>query len=180
MAQQTVFEHFLQMIQGPEFWMSLAFFAIIVIAFRPMKQRLMAWGKHQADDVREKLDEPARLRKQAEDLLEKYESHTKNRDAEYAEIIKKAEDEIDFLQQEFDTKLKERLERKEKETAVRLQMIKDNGVKEMENQMLRLVVKKTYEMLAEHASQKNSTKEIDDALQSVYASLKENTHLIRK
>ncbi len=180
MAQQTVFEHFLQMIQGPEFWMTLAFFTVIVIAFRPMKRRLSEWGKHQADDVREKLDEPARLRKQAEDLLEKYESHTKNRDAEYAEIIKKAEDEIDFLQKDFDIKLKERLERKEKETAVRLQMIKDNGIKEMENQMLRLVVKRTYEKLAEHASQKNSTKEMDIALESIYSSLKENTHLIRK
>lgn len=180
MAQQTVFEHFLQIIQGPEFWMSLAFFTVIVIAFRPIKQRLSEWGKQQAADIQEKLDEPARLRKQAEDLLEKYESHTKNRDAEYAEIIKKAEDEIDFLQQEFDTKLKERLERKEKETAVRLQMIKDNGVKEMENQMLRLVVKRTYEKLAEHASQKNSAKEMDVALDRVYSSLKENMHLIHK
>ena len=59
-------------------------------------------------------------------------------------------------------------------------MIKDNGVKEMENQMLRLVVKRTYEKLAEHASQKNSAKEMDVALDRVYSSLKENMHLIHK
>lgn len=180
MAHQGVFEHFLHTIQGPEFWMSLAFFAVIVIAFRPLKKRLHEWGKQRKAEIQETLDEPVRLRRQAEALLEKYETHTKNRDAEYAEIIKKAEEEIDFLQADFDTKLKERLERKEKETAVRLQMIRDNGVKEMENQMLQLVVRRTYELLADHASQKNSSKEIDAALESVYSSLKENTHLIRK
>lgn len=168
-------------IQGPEFWMSFAFFAVILIAFKPLRKGLLAWGQARADDVQAKLDEPAKLRQEAEALLVKYQSHTKNKETEYAEIMKQAESEIDFLQKDFDERLKERLVRKDKETEVRLQMIYENGVKDMKNKMLKLVIKRTYEILLHHhKTKKDATKEIDKALDSVYETLKQNMHLVRK
>lgn len=171
---------FKQAVKGPEFWMSFAFFAVILIAFRPIKKRIQAWGGAYAAQIQAQLDQPANLRKNAEELLAKYEERTKNRDIEYADMMKQAEAEIDFLQQDFDQKLKERLHRKDVETQLRLQMIHENGVKEMENKMLKLIVDRTYEMLAKHTAHKNSAKEVDVALDCIYSSLKENAHLIRK
>ncbi|MBR5129672.1 MAG: hypothetical protein IKV03_00395 [Alphaproteobacteria bacterium] len=168
-------------IQGPEFWMSVAFFAIILGAFFPLKKFLNGWGKRQAAEVQAKLDEPANLRKEAEALLTKYENHTKNQDQEYVDIMKQAKSEIDFLQKDFDERLKERLVRKDKETEARLQMIRDNGVKEIENQMLKMVVKRTYDMLTQHhKTSKNASKEMDRALENVCETLKQNMHLVRK
>ena len=139
------------------------------------------WGQARANEVQAKLDEPANLRKEAEALLAKYENHTKNRDAEYADIMKQAEAEIDFLQKDFDERLKERLARKDKETEVRLQMIYDNGVKDMKNKMLKLVVKRTYEILSHHhKTKKDAGLEIDKSLDSIYETLKQNMHLVRK
>ncbi len=167
--------------QGPEFWMSFAFFAVILIAFRPLKKKLSAWGQNQAAQVQAKLDEPANLRKEAEALLTKYENHTKNKDKEYAEIMAQTQNEIDFLHADFDERLKERLIRKDKETEVRLQMIHDNGIKDMESQMLKMVVKRAYEMLTtHHKTQKDAAKDIDKALDDVYKTLKQNMHLVRK
>ena len=168
-------------VQGPEFWMTFAFFAIIFIAFKPLRKYLAAWGKGRSDEVRAKLDEPANLRKEAEALLEKYEKHTKDKDKEYAQIMAETQAEIDFLQKDYDELLKERLKRKDAETQVRLQMIRDNGVKEMENQMLKMVVQRTYDLLAHHHNQeKDAVKEIDKALDNVYETLKQNIHLVRK
>lgn len=168
-------------IQGPEFWMSFAFFAVILIAFRPLKKKLVLWGQSQAAQVQAKLDEPANLRKEAEALLTKYENHTKNKDAEYAEIMAQIKNDIDFLQKDFDERLKERLNRKEKETETRLQMIRDNGIKDMESQMLKQVIARTYDMLTcHHKNQKDAKQDIDKALGNVYETLKQNMHLVRK
>lgn len=168
-------------IQGPEFWMTFAFFAIIFIAFRPLKRFLNAWGQKNAAEIQAQLDEPANLRKEAEVLLAKYENHTKNQNKEYDDMMKQAKDEIDFLQADFDERLKERLARKDKETEIRLQMIRDNGIKDMENQMLKIVIDRTYEKLTHHQkAKKDAAKEIDKALESVYETLKQNMHLVRK
>lgn len=168
-------------IQGPEFWMSFAFFAIILLAFSPLKRFLATWGEKRAAEVQAKLDETAGLRKEAEALLAKYENHTKNKEAEYADIMKRAKDEIDFLQADFDERLKERLARKDKETETRLQMIHDNGIKDMESQMLKRVVARTYEVLTHHHKTKmDASEEIDKSLESVYETLKQNMHLVRK
>lgn len=168
-------------IQGPEFWMSFAFFAIILLAFRPLRKFMAMWGQKQAAEVRAKLDEPAELRKEAEALLAKYEAYTKNKETEYADIMKRSKDEIDFLQADFDERLKERLVRKDKETETRLQMIRENGIKDMENKMLKMVVNRTYDLLMQHhKNEKDASKEIDKALNSVCETLKQNMHLVRK
>ncbi|MGN1063026.1 MAG: hypothetical protein ACI4QM_01730, partial [Alphaproteobacteria bacterium] len=109
----------IELIKGPEFWMTFAFFLVLALAVRPIGRILSQWGQARADEIRAKLDEPVRLRTQAEELLAKYENHTKNRTQEHNEIIRAAESEIDFLQKEADQKLKDRLMRKENETAVR-------------------------------------------------------------
>lgn len=168
-------------IKGPEFWMSFAFFVVIIVAFRPIGRYLKIWGEKHAAEIQARLDQPAQLRKNAQELLEKYEERTKNREIEYREIMKQAEAEIDFLQQDFDQKLKDRLSRKDKETEVRLQMIHDNGVKEMKNGMLKLVINRTYEILSHHhKTKKDASGEIDKALDSIYDTLKQNMHLVRK
>lgn len=167
-------------IKGPEFWMSFAFFVILFISFKPLKQYLDNWGKAQAAKVQAKLEEPAKLREQAQMLLEKYEEHTKNRESERADMMKKAEEEIDFLQKEFDQRMKDRLERKKRETETRLQMIYDNGITDMKNQMLHLIVKKTYDILQNKEHQHDTKQEMEQALNQVYSSLNQHIDLVKK
>ena len=45
-------DSFLQIIKGPEFWMSFAFVAVILIAAHPLGRFLSRWGAQQADKVR--------------------------------------------------------------------------------------------------------------------------------
>lgn len=170
----------IEWIKGPEFWLSFAFFLVLAVAVRPMGRMLRTWGQARADSIREKLDEPARLKAQAEELLAKYENHTKNRKQEHTDIINAAKAEIEFLQQEADRKLKERLERKENETSTRLQMIHDNGIKELKNKMLRVIINRTYDILGKNAAKTNQEREMDKALERVYASLENNMDLVKK
>ena len=171
---------FLSHIKGPEFWMSFAFVCVVILSFNPLRRYLLQWGKTRADKVRAQLDEPAALRAKAEALLEKYEDHTKNQEHEREEILKQAEDEIKVLRAEFDERTKERLERKDKDVAKRLEMVQKNGIQHMKEQMARLVIQKTFQILKEDCTQNSKQKEMDKAINMLCQSLNEHKDLLKK
>lgn len=167
-------------IKGPEFWMSFAFVCVVIICFNPLRKYLTSWGNKQADKVRARLDEPAELRKKAEDLLAKYEEHTKNQESERKAILKQADEEIKVLRAEFDQRTKERLERKDRDIAARLEMVQKNGIQHMKEQMARLVVQKTFEILKEKQTPQSSETQMDEAIRRLCDSLNQHKNLVRK
>lgn len=172
-------DSFLQIIKGPEFWMSFAFVAVILIAARPLGRFLSRWGAQQADKVRAHLDEPANLRKQAEELYEKYVLHTKNQEKERANILKQADIEIENLRKDFEEHTAERMQRKDREVAARLKMVQENGTRQMKEQMAKLVIEKTYDILHERESDDTKRREMDKSIALLFDSLKKNTHLLK-
>ena len=172
-------DSFLQIIKGPEFWMSFAFVAVVLIAMRPLGRFLSRWGAQQADKVRAHLDEPANLRKQAEELYEKYVLHTKNQEKERADILKQAEIEIENLRKDFEEHTAERMQRKDREVAARLKMVQENATRQMKEQMAKLVIEKTYDILHERESDETKQREMDKSISLLFDSLKKNTHLLK-
>lgn len=170
--------HILEEIKGPEFWMSFAFIAVALIAFRPLKNYLAAWGTARAARIQKTLDDPANLRREAEDLLARYEVHTQNKEDERAEILKSAEEEIISLQKENKIRLTERMERKHTEMTGRLQTIEDNGIKQLKDQMANVIVQKTNAILKDQKTVPAT--EMDKALSQVFDSLTENKELIKR
>lgn len=173
-------ESIVHIIKGPEFWMSFAFVAVVLIAFRPLGRFLSQWGKSQADKVRSHLEEPARLRNQAEELYAKYVLHTKNQEMERADILRQGEEEIKNLRSEFEERTKERLQRKDREVAARLKMVQENGTRQLKDQMAKLVIKKTYDILHDRETEVAKTKEMDKSIAMLCETLKENVHLMKK
>lgn len=170
--------HFLNEIKGPEFWMSFAFIAVALITFRPVKKYLADWGAARAARIQKTLDDPANLRREAEDLLTRYEVHTQNKEDERAEILKGGDDEIISLQQENKLRLTERMERKHNEMTGRLQSIEESGIKSLKNQMAHIIVQKTNELL--ETQKPDAATQMDKALNQIFTSLNENNHLIKR
>lgn len=169
---------FLEEIKGPEFWMTFAFICVVLIAFRPLKKYLTNWGTARAARIQKTLDDPAKLRLEAEDLLARYETHTQNKEAERAEILKNAESEIIALQKENKVRLTERMERKHIEMSGRLKSIEENGVKQLKDQMANIIVQKTNSLLNEEKPAQ--TNEMDHALAQIFDSLTENKNLLKR
>lgn len=172
-------DSFLQIIKGPEFWMSFAFVAVVLIAVRPLSRFLTRWGQEQADKVRAHLDESARLRKQAEELYNKYVLYTQNQESERADILRQADIEIENLRKEFKENAAERMQRKDREVAARLKMIQENGTRKMKEQMANLVIEKTYGILHERESDEKKQRAMDKSIALLLESLKENAHLLK-
>lgn len=174
------FSILLEHIKGPEFWMSFSFFAVLLVAFNPLKKYLAKWGKERADKIQKSLDEPADLRKKAEELLKKYETHTQNQEQERTDILTAAEEEVLALQKENKIRLTDRMERKHIEMTNRLQTIQENGVKQMKDQMVGIIVNKAQDILKKNQNTPVSGVEMDKALNLIFHSLTENKDLIKR
>ena len=90
----------MSVISTPEFWLSVAFFAVVLIALKPLTRYLKKWGKERADQIQQEIKESAELRQKAENLLAEYKEKTRNKAKERAAILQRAKQEAVYLETE--------------------------------------------------------------------------------
>lgn len=162
-------------LQNPEFWVSLAFCLVVLIAIKPLKKKLADWGAERAQKVKRELGESADLRKQAEELYAEYKARTKNLEKECAEIINAAKKESLNIQQEADEKIVERVSFRKKEVQDKIRSIEESTGQDITARLLAQVMDKTKEMLTEQ-SVRQSEKDMDKALDNVFKVLEKKYH----
>lgn len=170
----------LTIISSPEFWISFAFVAVILMAFRPIGRYLRAWGKRRADSIQQSLDDAKNLRAKAEALLAEYEQKTKHKDRERAGIMKRAQREAARLQKEMAEKLTERLEKQEEDMASRLRLVREQGQRELKDKMLGMLMTQTYKTALRRVANTGIDAQTDDALSAIFGILDQNAGLIKK
>lgn len=162
-------------LQNPEFWVSLAFCLVVLLAIKPLKAKLSAWGEERAQTVKKELGESANLRKQAEELYAEYKTRTQNLEKECMEIINAAKKESINIQQEADEKIVERVAFRKKEVQDKIRSIEETTGQDIAAHLLAQVMDKTKEMLTEQAV-RQSEKEMDKALDKVFKVLEKKYH----
>lgn len=153
-------------LSNPEFWVGVAFCLVIVVFVRPVIKKARAWGKGQAEIIRNELSHAHLLRVEAEKLYEKYEAKAKNFDKEKESILEEGEKEVVALQQESDIQLQKKIEQKKKDVQARVEMLHENMSKDLTDMMMKQVMEKTKSVI----SQKNvrqKTEDMDKALNDV-------------
>lgn len=127
-------------IKSPEFWTSMAFLGVVLIFMRPFMRYLDRWAKKQAALVQKNREEARSVRKRAETVLKQYEAVNRNRETERGRLLAEADEEISFLEQEFEQRTADRIARKKQEMALRLKTIEENGRQDVKNKMLNRIV----------------------------------------
>lgn len=171
----------ISVIKGPEFWMTVAFFAVIFLSAKPLSRYLRTWGQKRADGIQSRLDEAINLSKKAENLLSEYEQKTKNKENEKQSILAKAEQDAEFLKADLQKKLSERLTKQDEDTEFRLKLMKEQGRRDVQDKILRSIMMHTRQLLVKKASDTAQTSaQMDAAVDNICAVLDEQTDLIRK
>lgn len=169
----------IEVISDPEFWTSIAFIGVVLIAIKPLATYLKKWGQAQAAQIKNKIDETADLKQKAFDLFQKYEIHTKNVKQEKAAITKEAETEISILQKQSEEDLKERLTYKTQAVQQRLQTMRKNAEQKSKEKILTALLSKTYDILEKNKETFQTKAEADKSLNMIYAVLEEHAPDLR-
>ena len=136
-------------IQSPEFWSSSAFVLLVLVMLKPASSLLKKWGQKQADQISWRQEEAESVLKKAKEIQVQYKGLYQRRNQERRKIMRQADREIKFLEQDLIKQTNERIARKNQEVDLRLKRIAENGRQDIKRKMLSYVVKQTENRLAE-------------------------------
>ena len=166
----------MSVISTPEFWLSVAFFAVVLIALKPLTRYLKKWGKERADQILQEIKESAELRQKAENLLAEYKEKTRNKTKERAAILQRAKQEAVYLETEANQKLKERLAKQDEDMAIRLKLVKKQSQRELKDKILKKLIYQSNQLLLNH--QEKAEEQMTKSLSVLFNTLESNTDLL--
>ena len=105
---------------GAEFWVAVAFVLTILLLSRPIYKAIRAMTTQRIEYIRRRLENAEQLQNDAENLLASYERKFRHVNQEAADILKKSQNEIDYLRNASLSRMEQEMKDKEKETADKL------------------------------------------------------------
>ena len=151
----------------PHFWVAVAFFLVVGLAWRPVSRAISAALDARAAKIRARLDEAHKLREDAQEMLATY--RRKQRDAmkEADEIIAHAKAEAERLAAQAAKDLEEVLARREKAAVERIAQAEAEAVREVQDLAIEVAIGAARQVLAQSITAEQAAKLVDGAIQEL-------------
>lgn len=143
--------------QSAEFWVAMAFVLTILLLSRPIFKAVSALINKNISQIRNRIDEAAELQLDAEKLLASYEHKFRNVKKEADAILKKSQNEIEYLRKASISRMEQEMAQKEKDVADKLNEAKNSAIKEISEVAGELSIKAARTIIL----QKLNSKEVD-------------------
>lgn len=152
---------------GAEFWVAVAFVLTILLLSRPIYKALNGMLNKRIEYISRRLESAAQLQNDAAKLLASYEHKFRNVDKEAEAILKKSQNEIEYLRKASLSRLEQDMAQKEKETAEKLQNAKDKASQEISALAGRLGIKAVRTVLQRNLQDKQQDNLIDASIKRI-------------
>ena len=153
--------------QGAEFWVAVAFVVTVTLLSRPIGKMLKGMISKNIDSIRNQLDEAEQLQTDAEKLLASYERKFRNVNDEAAAILKKSQNEIEYLKKASLSRLEQDMAQKEKDVTEKLQGAKDSALQEISAVASGLSIKAVKTIVQNNLKDKDIDKLIDTSISKI-------------
>ena len=153
--------------QSAEFWVAVTFVLTIILLCKPIYKAVNAMITQNINNIRNQIDEAQKLQNDAEKLLASYERKFCNVNEETDNIIKKAQNEIEYIRKASLSHLEQEMKQKEKDVAEKLQNAKNNALKEISATATTLSIKTVKEILQNKISSQDVSKLIDTSIEKI-------------
>ena len=153
------------------FWTAMAF--VIFFAFFGKKMWVIITGMldERAERIRTELDEAAKLREEAQDLLAAYQKKQRDAQDEAKAIVEHAREEAKRIATEAEAGLEAGLKRREQLAMDRIAQAETKALDEVRTMAVDVAVEATRTLLAEKVSDAQGDKLVDDAIKGLAGKL---------
>lgn len=131
------------------FWVGVAFFLVVALAFRPVVGALGAALDGRAAKIKARLDEAHKLREDAQEMLATYQRKQRDAMKEAEEIIAHAKSEAERLSKQAAKDLEEALKRRETQALERISQAEAAALKEVQNVAVDVAMNAAQQVLAQ-------------------------------
>ena len=150
-----------------EFWVAMAFVLTVLLLARPIYKAVNGMITKRIEYISRRLANAAEIKDDAEKLLASYERKFRNIDKEVEAIIKKSQNEIDYIRKASLSKLEQDMAQKERDVAEKLQGAKDKATQEIANTASSLSIKAVRKIIENKLQAKDISKLIDSSIKKL-------------
>jgi F-type H+-transporting ATPase subunit b len=133
----------------PHFWVYIAFLLVVGLAFKPVFNAIGAALDGRAAKIKARLDEAAKLREDAQEMLATYQRKQRDAMKEAEEIIAHAKSEAERLSKQAAKDLEEALKRRETQALERIAQAEAAALKEVQNVAVDVALSAAQQVLAQ-------------------------------
>lgn len=159
---------FAELLHDSHFWVLLATIIFVVVAYTKGKEPILSMLDLRSAKIKADLEEAARLRLEAEQLLAQMQQQHRDAIQTSQKIIDTAKETAARMTSEADAKNKDSLERRESQLMDRIARAEAAAVQELREQAADLAAKAA-EILVQESMSKRGPKLVDEAIASITA-----------
>jgi F-type H+-transporting ATPase subunit b len=154
-------------LRNPEFWVLVAFVLLVILAWRPVGRQLATMLDARSEQIRRELDEAAKLRAEAQGLLDDYKKRHAEAVQTAAGIVAHARSEAARIADEGAKALEDSLKRREQMAMQRIAQAESQAVAEIRDAAVEVAVAATRRLVAEKLDDARGDALIDAAIADV-------------
>ncbi len=148
----------------PTLWVAVGFVIFVAAVFKPAKKVLTGMLDGRADAIRQSLDEAARLREEAQQLLAEYQRKQRDAVKETEEMVAYAREEAARLAKEGAEKLDDALKRREQLAIEKIAQAEADALREVRAMSVEVAIAATRTLIAEKMDSGKSSTLVDDSI----------------
>jgi len=151
----------------PEFWVVVAFVILLVLAWRPVGRQLTAMLDARRDQIRKDLEEAARLKAEAQVLLDDFKKKHTEAVATAAGIVAHARSEAERIAAEGAQHLEDSLKRREQMAMQRIAQAESQAIADVRDAAVEVAIAATRKLVAEKLDDAHADALVDAAIADV-------------
>lgn len=152
---------------APEFWVLIAFVILMVFAAKPVARIVGAGLDDRSDAIRKQIEEAARLRNEAQELLAAYQRKQRDAVKESDDIVEHAKREAERLSSRASEDLERSLKRRERLALDRISQAEAKAIEEVRTFAVDVALDATRRILAQQITGAKADALIDDAVKGL-------------
>ena len=149
------------------FWIAVAFILLFVLFGKKVFATITSSLDNRAEIIRDEIDEAARLREEAQEILASYQRKQHEAAKEAEAIVERARAEADRLAEKAAFYLEESLKRRERQAMDRIAQAETRAMKEVRESAVDLAIFATRKFLADNLSDAKTNALVDDAIKEI-------------
>ncbi len=139
------------MLSNPSFWVGVSFFVFLAIAYKPAKAAMLSSLDSKIEEIKNQVEEAAKLRDEAQSLLAEYERKQQQSAQHAEEMLAAAKHDADEMKKRAQADLKDALKRQEALAMERIELAEERAVQEVRTAVTEMAIAATAKLIAERA-----------------------------
>ena len=171
LAIRRDFEGLLPSLRNPAFWVGVSFFIFLAIAFKPAKKAILDALDGKIAEIKDQVEEAARLRDEAQALLAEYERKQQQASKHAEEMVDAARKEAEESKSRAEADLNASLDRQRKLALERISMAEEKALREVRAAAAEMAIAATEKLVTDRVAGEDGDKLIDRAIQELGSKL---------